>query len=135
MTAPDLPAPGLPVVPRPVVSPPEPWSFPMPAEHRTANGLRVLAYDMPGQYVISVRILVPVSLAEEPPELEGVTAMVGRLLDEGTARHTPEEFAELLERNGIALGSGVSEGGLSVDLDVPKRFLGTALDLLHQALA
>ena len=61
--------------------------------------------------------------------------MTGRLLDEGTSRHSSEEFADLLERNGIALGSGVSDGRLSVELDVPKRFLPVALDLLHQALA
>jgi predicted Zn-dependent peptidase len=121
--------------PRPAVATPQPWTFPTPAEYHTDNGLRVLAFDVPGQYVVSVRILIPISLAEEPRHLEGVTAMVGRLLDEGTARHTPEEFADLLERGGIALGSGISEGGLSVDLDVPKRFLPTALDLLRQALA
>ena len=61
--------------------------------------------------------------------------MVGRLLDEGTSRHSAEEFAELLEQGGIALGAGVTEGGLSIDVDVPQRFLGTALDLLHQALS
>jgi predicted Zn-dependent peptidase len=60
---------------------------------------------------------------------------MARLLDEGTARHTPEEFAELLERKGIALGAGMSESGLGVDLDVPKRHLPDAFDLLRQALA
>ncbi len=121
--------------PRPSVAPPEPWAFPLPAEHRTANGLRVLLYDVPGQYVLSVRVVIPVCLADEPRHLEGITAMTGRLLDEGTARHTAEEFADLLERGGIALASGVVEGGLSADLDVPQRFLPTALDLIHQALA
>ena len=60
---------------------------------------------------------------------------MARLLDEGTAEHTPEEFAELLERKGIALGASVTDGGLGVDLDVPKRRLAEALDLLRQALA
>ena len=60
---------------------------------------------------------------------------MARLLDEGTAEHSPEEFAELLERKGIALGASVTDGGLGVDLDVPKRRLGEALDLLRQALA
>ncbi len=121
--------------PRPPVAPPGPWAFPLPAEHETANGLRVLLYDVPGQYVLSVRVVVPVCLADEPRHLEGITAMTGRLLDEGTARHTAEEFADLLERGGIALASGVVEGGLSADLDVPQRFLPTAMDLLCQALA
>ena len=123
------------VAPRPPVAAPSTWAFPVPTEVRLDNGLRTLLFDIPGQYVVSVRLVVPVSLATEPRHLEGVTAMTGRLLDEGTTRHTSEEFAELLERHGIALGSGVTEGGLSVDLDVPQRFLGTALDLIRQALS
>ncbi len=121
-------------VPRPPVAPPGQWSFPLPVEQRLGNGLRTMVYDIPGQYVVSVRLVIPVSLADEPRHLEGVTAMTGRLLDEGSTRHTSEEFAELLERHGIALGSGVTEGGLSVDLDVPQRFLGTALELVREAL-
>jgi zinc protease len=119
---------------RPPVVPPQPWSFPEPTEHAFPNGLRLLAYDVPGQYVISVRAAVPLPLVAEPRDKEGVATLMARLLDEGTTRHTAEEFAELLERNGIALGAGMSEAGLGVDLDVPKRSLAPALDLLRQAL-
>ena len=41
---------------------------------------------------------------------------------------------ELLERAGVALGAGASDSGLSVDVDVAKRHLDYALDLLRQAL-
>jgi zinc protease len=122
-------------VERPAVVPPQPWAFPEPQRHELSNGIRVLGYDVPGQYVVSVRTAVPLSLSSEPRHLEGIAAMMSRLLDEGTARHSAEEFAELLERSGIALGAGVSDSGLSVDLDVPKRRLPEALDLLRQALA
>ena len=99
-----------------------------------SNGISLVAYDIPGQYVISVRTALPLPLTVEPREREGVAALTARLLDEGTARHTSEEFAQLLERKGIALGAGMADSGLSVDLDVPKRRLGEALDLLKQAL-
>jgi zinc protease len=120
---------------RPPVTPPEPWAFPEPVEHVFANGLRLLAYDVPGQYVISVRVAIPLPLVAEPRAKEGIATLMARLLDEGTTRHTAEAFAELLERMGIALGAGMSDGGLGVDLDVPKRSLPQALDLLRQALA
>lgn len=120
---------------RPAVVPPEPWAFPEPSEHRLPNGLRLLAYDVPGQYVVSVRMAIPLPLVAEPRDREGVSTLMARLLDEGTAQHSPEEFAELLERKGIALGAGMSDAGLGVDLDVPKRSLAEALDLLRQALA
>jgi len=119
---------------RPAVSPPEPWSFPQAQRAALANGLGVVSYDIPGQYVISVRLAVPMPLDREPRDREGIGTIMARTLDEGTARHTAEEFAELLERKGIALGAGVSDSGLSVDLDVSKRHLSEALDLLSQAV-
>jgi predicted Zn-dependent peptidase len=121
--------------PRPEVRPPGAWRFATPERHTLANGIELLAYDIPGQYVISVRTVLPLPLSVEPREVEGVATIMARLLDEGTAEHSPEEFAELLERKGIALGASVTDGGLGVDLDVPKRRLGEALDLLRQTLA
>jgi predicted Zn-dependent peptidase len=121
--------------PEPPVQPPAPWQFATPTRHALSNGIELLAYDIPGQYVISVRTVLPFPLSVEPREVEGVATIMARLLDEGTAEHSPEEFAELLERKGIALGASVTDGGLGVDLDVPKRRLGEALDLLRQALA
>ena len=120
---------------RPDVIPPQPWAFPEPTRHVLGNGISVVAYDIPGQYVVSVRTVLPLPLSAEPREVEGIAAITSRLLDEGTARHTSEEFAELLERKGIALGAGMTDSGLSVDLDVPKRRLSEALDLLRQTLA
>jgi predicted Zn-dependent peptidase len=122
------------VLERPEVSAPEPWSFPDAQRSRLANGLGVVSYDIPGQYVISVCLAVPMPLDREPRDREGLATIMARTLDEGTARHTAEEFAELLERKGIALGAGASEGGLVVDLDVSKRHLSEALDLLSQAV-
>jgi predicted Zn-dependent peptidase len=122
------------VLERPEVSPPEPWSFPQAQRSVLPNGLAVVSYDVPGQYVISVRLAVPMPLELEPQDREGIATIMSRTLDEGTARHTAEEFAELLERKGIALGAGVNESGLIVDVDVSKRHLGAALDLLSQAV-
>ena len=44
---------------RPEVTPPQPWTFPVPTEHVLGNGVRVLAHDLPGQYVLSLRVVVP----------------------------------------------------------------------------
>ncbi|MGL4743743.1 MAG: M16 family metallopeptidase [Dermatophilaceae bacterium] len=121
-------------VDRPAVIPPEPWAFPAPEEHTLDNGIRVLVHHVPGQYVLSLRIVVPVSLSAEPAGLEGVASMAARLLDEGTSTHGPEEFAELMERHGMALGAGLSDGGLLVDVDVPQRHLRTAAELVTAAL-
>ncbi|HEV7172649.1 pitrilysin family protein [Pedococcus sp.] len=125
----------VPTIERPPVLPPEPWTFPEPARRTLANGVGLLVYDIPGQYVVSVRAVVPFPLSEEPRDVEGVATLMSRLLDEGTAEHSSEEFAELLERKGIAYGASVSDNGLGVALDVPKAKLPEALDLLRQTLA
>ncbi len=121
-------------VPRPPVGAPPQWSFPQAARGRLGNGLEVVSYDVPGQYVVSVRLAVPMPLVREPRGREGIGTIMARTLDEGTARHTAEEFAELLERKGIALGAGASESGLSVDMDVAKGHLSAALALMSEAV-
>lgn len=120
---------------RPEVTAPGRWEFPTPTTTRLANGLTVHMYDVPGQYVVAARLIVPLSVRWEPREKEGVISLLSRLLDEGTEQHTTEEFTELLERRGIALGAGLSDGGLHVDLDVPARNLPAALELMCAAIA
>ncbi|AXG13999.1 M16 family metallopeptidase [Intrasporangium calvum] len=121
-------------VPRPTVAPPPQWSFPEAATHDLPNGIRLVTYDVPGQYVISVRLGLPVPISAEPRELEGVGTIMARTMDEGTVHHSAEELARLLERKGISYGAAISEAGLTLDLDVVKGNLGPALDLLRQIL-
>ncbi len=121
--------------PRPDVVPPLPWTFPVARELPLDNGIRVLVHDLPGQYVLSLRVVVPTTMADEPGGKEGVGSMTARLLDEGTAEHDAEELAELMERHGMVLGAGVSDGGLLVDVDVPARHLATAASVLAEVLS
>lgn len=120
---------------RPEVTPPGRWAFPLPETWQLDNGLTVHAYDIPGQYVISVRLVVPLTTRAEPREVEGVAALMSRLLDEGTDSHSSEEFTELLERHGIDLGATLTEAGMTVHVEVAGRNLGTALTLLLDAMA
>ncbi|MGN6753803.1 MAG: M16 family metallopeptidase [Intrasporangium sp.] len=121
-------------VSRPEVAPPEPWSFPAASTTTLPNGVTLLTYDVPGQYVLSIRVGLPISLTDEPRELEGVATIMARTLDEGTARHSAEEFARLLERKGVSFGAGIGDAGLTMDLDVVKGNVEDALDLLRQIL-
>ncbi len=121
-------------LPRPAVTAPDPYAVPTPQRARLDTGLSVLAYDLPGQYVHSVRLVVPLPLRVEPTDREGVATLMARTLDEGTARHTAAELARLLERRGVALGAGVGDSALLVDVDVAKRNLDYALDILRQCL-
>jgi predicted Zn-dependent peptidase len=120
--------------PRPIVGPPTQWTFPTPTRTTLENGLGIVSYDVPGQYVASVRLAVPLPLRSETFEQEGVATMMARTLDEGTSVHSSSQMASLLERSGAVLAPSMGESGLSVDLDVPVAMLGTALDLMRQCL-
>lgn len=119
---------------RPGVEPPGPWLQPLPTEETLSNGVRLLRMHLPGQEVISARLMVPVTLADEERVHEGVSVMMARLLDEGAGDLDAEAFAAALERHGAALGASAVEGGLSVDLDVPVRHLSGALRLMADAV-
>ncbi|MEJ7741574.1 MAG: hypothetical protein WKF73_02900 [Nocardioidaceae bacterium] len=73
----------------PLVRPADTWRFPEAREHRLSNGMRVLAYDCPGQYVIAASLLFDVTLDEEPRDIEGVAAMVARCLTQGLVADRP----------------------------------------------
>ena len=116
-------------LPRPDVRPPAAWQFPDARRHTLPNGIQVALYPLPGQHVTSTRINLPVPLAAEPKDREGVATIVSRTMDEGTASHTADEMAELLESNGIGLQAGVAQQGIWVDLEATTRSVSTAFEL------
>lgn len=122
------------VVQRPAVAPPGDWSFPEPQEVLLPGGLRLLLVDLPGQHVLSLRVVLRAPVSHEAPGTEGSTVLMARALDEGTSTHTDEELADLLERHGIALGAGAGERGVHLGLEVTARHLDVALELLTEVL-
>lgn len=125
----------IPAVPRPTVGAPPTWSFPEPDRSTVGNGCELVTYQVPGQYVVSARVVVPLPLDGEPADAEGVGTIMARTLDEGTAQHSASEMAALLERTGAQLSASVGEAGLVVDVEVPVTRLQPALELLEQCLA
>lgn len=119
---------------RPDVHPPAPWSFPEPIRRTLTNGVPLSVFNLPGQHVASLQIVMPLSAGVEPRDREGLATIVARTMDEGTTTHGPDEFAQLLERNGVALGASQSLLGLTMQLDVPTAAMRPALDLVRECL-
>ena len=63
---------------------------------------------LPGQHVVSAHLVLDTPLNGEERELEGVTTICARTLDEGTRAHPGEEFAERLETEGAGFGIDVA---------------------------
>jgi zinc protease len=120
--------------PQPPVGPPGAWSFPVPAQGRLANGIRTLVYDLPGQHVVSVHLVLDLPLNAEDRGQEGVATICARVLDEGSQAHPGEEFAELMETEGAGFGVELTLAGTQAVLDVPASRLDRALELVAEAV-
>lgn len=123
------------VLDRPEVTPDPVWAFPTAQEHVLPNGMRLLTVDLPGQHVLSLRIALRLPVATEEPGTEGSTLLMTRALDEGTRQRHSDEIAELLERHGIAWGSGAGERGVHLGLETTRRHLHVGLELLTECLS
>ena len=118
----------------PPVSPAVGWTFPAYAERRLGNGLRVLRYDCPGQYVVAASLLFDLPLTAEPRELEGVAGLVGRCLTRGAAGRSAEAFADALALCGADLDAAAFPDGFAVRLSAPTLNLERALGLMADAV-
>lgn len=117
----------------PAVVPATGWSFPAYHEDRLENGLGVLIYDCPGQFVIAASLLLDVPLSAEPRDIEGVATLTGRCLTQGAAGRSAEEFADALALCGADLDASAFPDGFAVRLSVPVGQLATALQLMADA--
>jgi zinc protease len=95
------------------------------------NGLVLLLYENHRLPIVVAQALVEHGQLLEPEDKAGVAALTGYLLDEGTARHTGPQIAELIEDVGGTLS--VSSTGGSMRVLAPHRHLG--LEMLLECLA
>jgi zinc protease len=121
-------------LPQPAIAPAGIWSFPTPERGRLSNGMEIITYRLPGQYVISSHLVLDIGLHAEDRDIEGVETICSRVLDEGTHTHPGEEFAALLETEGAGFGVDPSLSGLELGLDVPASRLDRALELFAEAV-
>ena len=120
------------VAERPGPSAPRPYEFPPVAEHRLANGLRILEVDMPGRPLVSASLLMLNGAVDEPADAGGATVLAARALSEGTERYDAIELTEASERLGASLHAEAGWDALTAGLDVPRDRLEGALELLAE---
>lgn len=109
------------------------WRFPARTESHLDNGMRVLTYSCPGQYVVSASLVFDVPLNVEPPALEGIAGLTGRCLILGAGGHSAEEQADALALCGADLEAGANAFGFAIGLAVPASRLDEGLRLMASA--
>ncbi|MFI7319050.1 M16 family metallopeptidase [Streptomyces venezuelae] len=120
--------------PQPQAGTAKPWAFPAPERGTLPNGLTVLRCNRPGQQVVAVEVHLEAPLDAEPEGLDGVATIMARAFNEGTDKHSAEEFAAELDRCGATLDAHADHPGVRVSLEVPVSRLPKALGLLADAL-
>lgn len=108
------------------------WRFPLPEVIDLDNGMRIWAYDLPGQYVISTEIVFDVALTDEPVGKEGVAHLAARCCDEGSLAHPGEALARRIEDIGAVFDSSAGSWGTRCGLDVAAPYAPASIDLFDE---
>lgn len=119
---------------RPDVTISRDWVFPAPAVHRLDNGLRVWAFQLPGQHVIAAELVMAAGVSAEPRDIEGVATVALRTCDEGTFDHPDGLIGELLESQGALVHGHQGHYTSRLRLEVPSTRLLAALPLFAELL-
>lgn len=113
-------------LPRPAVTLDRSWRFPTPTIHELDNGLAIWAFDLPGQHVIALDLMVPAGLDAEPSDLEGIATVALNVADEGTLAHPDGRIADLIESRGALVDLTQTHYSARFGLEVAStRLVGT----------
>ncbi len=119
---------------RPTVSHSGAWHFPEPQVSTLSGGMQVWAFDLPGQHIAAMEVVLPTSLAAEPRDLEGVATVALHAADEGTRSNPDGRISELLELQGAALHGSASQNQTLLGGDAPAHRLPAVMELLAEVI-
>jgi zinc protease len=120
----EQPVPGAPPHPRP----------PRPAHWSLENGLRIVAVQRRTLPQLALRIVLPAGSAADPAGSEGLAALVGSVLTEGTESLSSEELNRRLDRLAASVSVQVGQDFVEIDLLLLSETLAAGLELLADIL-
>jgi zinc protease len=117
---------------RPGPGAPRDWRFPRAVEHVTRAGMRVILLPMPSRPIASIQMLFGGGAAGERPEESGLSALLARLLTEGTEHHDADGLIEAGELLGASIGAESGWESLTVGAGAPVSRLAGVFDLMAE---
>ncbi len=114
---------------------PSPFEFPRVATDALPNGIRLSTIDRPRSELVTVLLLLRHGSATDPPGREGLAALTGDLLDEGSRERSGIELHRALQRIGGALATEVTSDGTLVSVTALARFAREAIAHLIEVVA
>lgn len=107
------------------------YTFPKP-QRLTVGGGTVVAVDVPGQQLLTLRLVHPHGGAVEPLDAMGVSVLTSEVLEDGPDGGS--SLAPALERHGAEWVSRVNWDAFITGLDVPAGRSGEAVRLFAEAV-
>jgi zinc protease len=114
----------------PPPAPPRSVQFPKPVEKTLANGLRVIVIERANTPLVTAQLVIRNGGEVDPPELAGLSNMVGDLITKGTEKRSATQIAEAVEALGGSLYSSTRWDSTRVGVDVMSSKIGPAVDIL-----
>ncbi len=119
---------------RPLPGQPRPYHFPGFTRTVLPNGLTVLVSQLPGRPLLTAQLLLEGGAGREAPARAGVTVLTAESLTEGTVHHDAIGRIEAAERLGAGIQAGAGWETTAGTIEVPRRNLAAALDLLADVM-
>jgi zinc protease len=114
----------------PAPGPPAAFRFPAFSHRRLENGLDTYVLEERRTPLVTMRLLLPLAGADDPPERPGLASFTAALLEDGTATRSSQQIAEEIESLGGSLGSGAGWSSSAVSARVLSRDFAGGLELL-----
>ncbi|RZT80681.1 putative Zn-dependent peptidase [Micromonospora violae] len=110
-----------------------PYRFP-PVVRRAVAGGQVVAAHLPGQNLAVALLLLDVGAGQEPIGKEGLSGVLAKALEEGTAQRDAAAYALAVEGLGTALSTGLDWDSFQASVVIPVDRLSAAVELLAEAV-
>ncbi|MEU7801706.1 pitrilysin family protein [Micromonospora arborensis] len=110
-----------------------PYRFP-PVVRRAVAGGQVVAAHLPGQNLAAALLLLDVGAGQEPLGKEGLSGVLAKALEEGTAQRDAAAYALAVEGLGTALSTGLDWDSFQASVVIPVDRLSAAVELLAEAV-
>ncbi len=118
----------------PAPGPAHSMSLPIPKRLQLSNGLRVFLFEQHNLPIVSANIIVLGGSDRNLPDQPGLASFTAEMLDEGTGKRTPLEFAADADQIGASISTGSSTDLSYVAMRSLKKNAAAAFELVSDAL-
>jgi zinc protease len=114
----------------------EPQQLKMPSLEKftLANGLKVMVAQQHTAPVVNISLLVGSGYAADPQDLPGLTTLVLRMMEEGTATRSGERIIADFEAIGAHYGTSANLDGVSLGMNALRTTLPRAMDIYSDVI-